>query len=85
VLPIGGLKEKALAAQRAGIARVIAPKLNEADLDEFPEHLLEDIEFMFADHIDRVLGEALEPERQAPRRPTAVRRTGRERAAAKGR
>jgi ATP-dependent Lon protease len=85
VLPIGGLKEKALAAQRAGISRVIAPKLNEPDLDEFPEHLLEDIEFVFADHIDKVFDEALEPERQAPRRPTAVRRTSRERAAARGR
>ena len=39
VLPIGGLKEKALAAQRNGIATVIAPTLNEADVDEIPEHL----------------------------------------------
>jgi len=39
VLPIGGLKEKALAAQRNGITTVIAPKLNEADADEIPEHL----------------------------------------------
>ena len=39
VLPIGGLKEKALAAQRNGITRVIAPRLNEADVDEIPEHL----------------------------------------------
>jgi ATP-dependent Lon protease len=85
VLPIGGLKEKALAAQRAGIARVIAPKLNEPDLDDFPEHLLEDIDFVFADHIDKVLREALEPEAEAPRRPTPVRRTSRERAAARQR
>jgi ATP-dependent Lon protease len=85
VLPIGGLKEKALAAQRAGIARVIAPKLNEADIDDFPEHLLEEIDFIFVDHIDDVLKEALEPEVQARRRPTPVRRTGRERAAAKSR
>ena len=85
VLPIGGLKEKALAAQRAGIARVIAPKLNEPDLDDFPEHLLEDIDFVFADHVDKVLEEALEPEAVAPRRPTPVRRAGRERAAARQR
>ena len=65
--------------------KVIAPKLNEPDIDEFPEHLLEDIEFVFADHVEKVLSEALEPERQRQRRPTAVRRTGRERAAAKGR
>jgi ATP-dependent Lon protease len=60
VLPIGGLKEKALAAQRAGTTRVIAPKLNEADLDEFPEHLVRDIEFHFVDEADRVLDAALE-------------------------
>jgi len=60
VLPIGGLKEKALAAQRAGITRVIAPKLNEPDLDDLPPHLLEGMEFVFADHVDRVLQEALE-------------------------
>src|SRR5439155_1568000 len=42
VLPIGGLKEKALAAQRAGSTRVIAPKRNEPGSDEFPEHLLTD-------------------------------------------
>ncbi|MDQ3934550.1 MAG: endopeptidase La, partial [Actinomycetota bacterium] len=65
VLPIGGLKEKSLAAQRAGITRVIAPKLNEADLDEFPGHLLDDIEFVFLDSVDRVLDEALEPLRDA--------------------
>src|SRR5204862_1822866 len=45
VLPIGGLKEKALAAQRNGIAEVIAPKLNEQDVDEIPEHLRADMDF----------------------------------------
>src|SRR3954469_8338208 len=40
VLPIGGLKEKSLAAQRAGVTHVIAPKLNEADLEDFPDSLL---------------------------------------------
>jgi ATP-dependent Lon protease len=84
VLPIGGLKEKALAAQRAGIARVIAPKLNEPDIDEFPQHLLDDIAFIFVDHVDQVLKEALEPEAEAARRPRAVRRAPRERAAARG-
>jgi ATP-dependent Lon protease len=74
VLPIGGLKEKALAAQRAGITRVVAPKLNEPDLDEFPEHLLEDIEFVFADAVDRVLDEALEPLRDADGQPVKLTR-----------
>jgi ATP-dependent Lon protease len=59
VLPIGGLKEKALAAQRAEISRVIAPRRNEADLDEFPPNLLAGMEFVFADTVDDVLGTAL--------------------------
>jgi ATP-dependent Lon protease len=60
VLPIGGLKEKSLAAQRAGIKCVIAPKLNEADLDEIPPHLRRGIKFKFASKIDQVLKLALE-------------------------
>jgi len=59
VLPIGGLKEKALAAQRAGIERVIAPQRNEADIDEFPRNLLAGMEFLFADTVDDVLAAAL--------------------------
>jgi ATP-dependent Lon protease len=59
VLPIGGLKEKALAAQRAELKRVIAPRGNEADLDEFPPNLLAGMQFLFADTVDDVLAEAL--------------------------
>jgi ATP-dependent Lon protease len=76
VLPIGGLKEKALAAQRAGVKRVIGPKLNQADLDEFPEHLLRDIEFIFVDDVDQVLDEALEAA-APPARPTELPRSRR--------
>jgi ATP-dependent Lon protease len=61
VLPIGGLKEKALAAQRAEITRLIAPKRNEADLDELPEQLRKEMEFVFVDTVDEVLEAALEP------------------------
>jgi ATP-dependent Lon protease len=61
VLPIGGLKEKALAAQDLGIKRVIAPKLNEADIDEIPEHMRKEIEFVFVDRIEKVLEAALLP------------------------
>ncbi len=61
VLPIGGLKEKALAAQRAEIKRVIAPRRNEADLDEFPPNLLKGMEFVFVDTVDEVLEAALDP------------------------
>ena len=70
VLPIGGLKEKALAAQRAGIARVIAPALNEPDVDEIPEHLRRDLEFRFVAEIGEVLEIALErPRGDGPRGP----------------
>jgi ATP-dependent Lon protease len=60
VLPIGGLKEKALAAQRAGIRIVICPGLNEGDVDDIPEHLRRKLEFHFVDTVDRVLELALE-------------------------
>ncbi len=60
VLPIGGLKEKALAAQRAEISRVIAPRRNETDLDEFPSNLVAGMEFVFVDAVDDVLAAALD-------------------------
>jgi ATP-dependent Lon protease len=62
VLPIGGLKEKALAAQAAGIKRVIAPKLNQQDIDDIPAHLRKDLDFIFVDRIEQVLRVALVPE-----------------------
>ena len=60
VLPIGGLKEKALAAQRNGIAPIIAPALNERDIEDIPEHLRNDLEFVFVEEIGEVLAVALE-------------------------
>jgi ATP-dependent Lon protease len=59
VLPIGGLKEKALAAQRSRIRCVIAPALNEQDVDEIPAHLRKDLEFHVVSTIDDVLDVAL--------------------------
>jgi ATP-dependent Lon protease len=59
VLPIGGLKEKALAAQRNRIRRVIAPRANEADTEDIPAHLRRDLEFVFVSTIDEVLAAAL--------------------------
>ncbi|MGI8460083.1 MAG: endopeptidase La [Solirubrobacterales bacterium] len=56
VLPVGGLKEKSLAAQRAGIKRVILPARNEGDIAEIPEHELGKLEFVYIEEI----GEALE-------------------------
>jgi ATP-dependent Lon protease len=63
VLPIGGLKEKALAAQQAGIKRVVAPAFNEPDIDDIPEHLRKELEFVLVDNVDEVLDAALEPEK----------------------
>jgi ATP-dependent Lon protease len=60
VLPIGGLKEKALAAQRAGIRTIVCPALNEGDADDIPEHLRRKLEFRFVDRVDQVLDVALE-------------------------
>jgi ATP-dependent Lon protease len=60
VLPIGGLKEKVLAAHRAGIKRVIVPERNRADLDEVPKEVQDAIEFCFVQKMDQVLEYALE-------------------------
>jgi ATP-dependent Lon protease len=61
VLPIGGLKEKSLAAQRAGIKRVIVPERNKGDVEEIPKQELGELEFVYADEIGDVLAVALEP------------------------
>ncbi len=60
VLPIGGLREKTMAAYRAGISTVIIPKENEADLSEVDEKVRENIRFVTAEYIDTVLETALE-------------------------
>jgi ATP-dependent Lon protease len=59
VLPIGGVKEKTLAARRAGIRRVILPKENEKDLRELPENVRAEMEFVFAERIEEVLAAAI--------------------------
>jgi ATP-dependent Lon protease len=60
VLPIGGLKEKSLAAMRAGLDTVIIPKLNEKDLIDVPNEAREKLRFMPVENVDQVLGHALE-------------------------
>jgi ATP-dependent Lon protease len=67
VLPIGGLKEKALAAQRAGINRLIVPRRNEADIDDIPAHLRKRMEFVLVDDVGEVLEAALERPRSRTR------------------
>jgi ATP-dependent Lon protease len=60
VLPIGGVKQKVLAAHRAGLKEVILPKRNEGDLDDVPEQVREEIAFHTVESIDEVLAVALE-------------------------
>lgn len=59
VLPIGGLREKLLAARRSGIKKVIMPADNEKDLKEVPDEVLRDLELVFVEHVDEVLPQAL--------------------------
>ncbi|MFJ8245701.1 endopeptidase La [Peribacillus asahii] len=59
VLPIGGLKEKSLAAHRAGITKIILPQDNEKDIDDIPESVRSDLQFVLVSHVDQVLEHAL--------------------------
>jgi ATP-dependent Lon protease len=59
VMPVGGIKEKVLAARRAGIRRLILPKQNERDLDEIPETVRNELEVLFAARIEDVLAAAV--------------------------
>jgi ATP-dependent Lon protease len=59
VLPIGGVKEKVLAARRAGLRRVILPRGNQKDLRDLPEEVRREMEFIFAERIEEVLTAAL--------------------------
>jgi ATP-dependent Lon protease len=61
VLPIGGVKQKVLAAHRAGLREVILPQRNEADLDDLPESIRDDMTFHIASEVTEVLEVALEP------------------------
>ena len=81
VLPIGGVREKVLAAERAGLKRVILPRENEPDLAELPEDTRKKLEFVLADEVPDVLAAALDGKSRARVR----RMQGVERRAARGR
>jgi ATP-dependent Lon protease len=61
VLPVGGIKEKVLAAHRAGLDTVILPNRNERDLDDLPEEIRKDLHFILAERVEDVWNAALEP------------------------
>src|SRR5262249_22902790 len=75
ILPIGGLKEKVLAAKLAGVHAVIVPKLNQRDLTEVPEPIKKGLTFHFVDHMEEVLRLALRtaPEPKPPRKKSERR------------
>jgi ATP-dependent Lon protease len=66
VLPIGGLKLKVMAAHRAGLKRVIVPKLNDVDLDELPDKIRNEVEFILVEDLNEVLEHALTPKEPDP-------------------
>jgi ATP-dependent Lon protease len=69
VLPVGGIKEKILAARRAGITTVILPKRNEKDLQEVPEKVKKDMKFHFVQRMDEVIRIALKPKPNSKAKP----------------
>jgi HSP20 family molecular chaperone IbpA len=61
VLPVGGIKEKVLAAMRAGISRVMLPARNRRDLDDVPAEAKQKLEFVFIENVDDAIAQAMEP------------------------
>lgn len=71
VTPVGGIKEKVIAAHRAGIKKVLLPKRNERDLKEVPDEVKRDLEFVFAETVEEALHHVLglEPSQWAAPKP----------------
>lgn len=69
VLPIGGVKEKVLAAHRSGLSTVILPKQNEKDLDDVPDEIRKSMKFVFAESVDDVISAALEKPKGKKKKP----------------
>jgi ATP-dependent Lon protease len=72
VLPIGGIREKTLAAQRAGLTRIIMPRDNEPDLEELPKETKEQMEFILVDTIDQVFDNAFDGKGATRPKPSPV-------------
>jgi len=74
VLPVGGIKEKVLAARRAGIRKVMLPAKNRDDLEEIPDHAKKEMTFYFVETLDEVLDLALRRGRKAAKRNRGPKR-----------
>lgn len=74
VLPVGGIKEKMLAARRAKIRTVILPEPNRRDLDDLPQEVRDDLEFIFVDNVVRVFETALIDRKRQPAKPKPARK-----------
>ncbi|MBZ0281065.1 MAG: endopeptidase La [Anaerolineae bacterium] len=77
VLPVGGIKDKVLAAHRFGVDTVIIPKKNENDLDDLPDDVREELTFVLAEHVDDVLKAALVSPDVVLETPPEARKNGR--------
>jgi ATP-dependent Lon protease len=75
VLPVGGIKEKVLAAHRSGLKTVILPRYNQADLEDIPNEVLNELQFIFVEDVDEALQAALEPKTETPQQPEPVAMT----------
>ena len=64
VLPVGGIREKVVAAHSAGIARVMLPARNRKDFDDIPDSVRKELEFIWLEQVDQAIAAALEPEKQ---------------------
>jgi ATP-dependent Lon protease len=71
VLPVGGVKEKILAAARSGISRVILPARNKKDLEDIPPEVLEKLQILFVENFHEVLEIALQPKKKTANRRKA--------------
>jgi ATP-dependent Lon protease len=71
VLPVGGIKEKVVAAHRAGIKRVMLPARNRKDFEDIPEEARRELEFIWLERVDDAVASALEPETPRERESSA--------------
>ena len=69
VMPVGGIKEKMLAAHRAGLKTIILPKRNQLDVEDVPEEVRKTLTFVFAESVNEVLKAALEKPAKAKKKP----------------